>query len=129
MPGLTIALLAVGATLGATLRYYLSVWAALQLSPDFPYGTLLVNLAGSVLLGAFMALVISEHWAISPQVRLLVATGFCGSLTTFSTYSYETVLLLQNGRYLAAVGYSLGSLLLGLLGVLLGIGLARLAGA
>jgi CrcB protein len=119
-----IAMLALGATLGAATRYYTTLWAAETLSRVFPYGTLMVNVVGSLLLGGFLTLA-NETPGISSQVRLLVGTGFCGSLTTFSTLSYEIVELLLAGRYTAGVLYAVGSLLLGLLGVVLGIALMR----
>lgn len=120
----TIAMLALGATLGAATRYYTTLWAAENLSLDFPYGTLLVNVVGSLLLGGFLTLA-NETSGISSEMRLLVGTGFCGSLTTFSTFSYEIVELLLEGRYTAGMLYAVGSLLLGLLGVVLGITLMR----
>jgi CrcB protein len=119
-----IAMLALGATLGAATRYYTTLWAAENLSLDFPYGTLIVNVVGSLLLGGFLTLA-NETASVSSQVRLLVGTGFCGSLTTFSTFSYEIVGLLLEGRYTTGVLYAVGSLLLGLLGVVLGIALMR----
>jgi CrcB protein len=116
--------LVAGAGAGAALRYYMSLWAAARFGTTFPYGTLLVNIAGSVLLGGFLTLA-TERFEMSPDLRLLVATGFCGSLTTFSTFSYETMELLNRGSYLSGVLNAFGSLALGLLGVVLGAALAR----
>jgi CrcB protein len=113
-----------GAGAGATLRYYLSLWAAARFGTTFPYGTLIVNIVGSVLLGGFFTLT-TERFDISPDVRLLVATGFCGSLTTFSTFSYETMGLLNRGSYLSGALNAFGSLALGLVGVVLGAALVR----
>jgi CrcB protein len=119
----TIAVLALGATLGASLRYYVTLWAAELLGLAFPYGTFLVNICGCLLLGGFIEL--STHWTMSPQLRLLIATGFCGSLTTFSTFGYETVLLLSNDTYGLAALNVIVSVLVGLLAVYLGVLLVR----
>jgi CrcB protein len=119
-----VLLIALGATLGATLRYYLTIWAATQLGISFPYGTLLVNGIGSFVLGFFLIFV-SVRLQSSVHLRMLVATGFCGSLTTFSTFSYETVELLNNGNLAGAFLNMAGSLVLGLLAVVAGIALAR----
>lgn len=122
---LTILLLALGATAGAAVRFYTTLWAAEQFGLGFPYGTLVVNLVGSFVLGAFLTLV--DIWpAISPDIRLVVSTGFCGSLTTFSTFGYETIDLIQRGQLGLGILNALGSVVLGLLAVLLGIWLVRL---
>ena len=120
----TILILALSATLGAALRYYASVWAAARFGTAFPYGTLIVNVLGCLILGAFLTLA-TQRLAISPEQRLFVATGFCGSLTTFSTYSYETIALFDRGDYLISGLYLFGSIALGLLSVILGVALAR----
>lgn len=120
----TILILALSATLGAALRYYGTLWAAARFGTAFPYGTLLVNVLGSFILGAFLTLA-TQRLAISPDLRLFVATGFCGSLTTFSTYSYETVALISQGSYLAGGLYLFGSLALGVVSVVFGVALMR----
>ena len=120
----TILIMALGATLGAALRYYTSLWAAARFGTAFPYGTLLVNVVGSFILGAFLALA-AQRIVVNPGLRLFVATGFCGSLTTFSTYSYETVALLEQGNYLTSALYMFGSLVLGLVSVIAGAALIR----
>jgi CrcB protein len=120
----TILILAVSATLGAALRYYASLWAAAQFGTAFPYGTLLVNVVGSFILGAFLTLA-TQRIIVSPALRLFVATGFCGSLTTFSTYSYETVAMLEQGSYLTGALYLFGSLALGIVSVIAGAALIR----
>lgn len=121
----TILTLALGATIGASMRYYVTLWATERFGATFPYGTLLVNVVGSLILGGFLALAVNGV-TISPTLRLLVATGFCGSLTTFSTFSYETIALINNGSYTLAAVNVVGSLLLGGLSVILGAALVRL---
>jgi CrcB protein len=121
---MTILVLALGATLGAAARYYVTLWMTARFGAAFPYGTLLINVLGSFLLGAFVTL--SSEWsAIGPELRLLVATGFCGSFTTFSTFSNETLFLLTSGHYIGAVVNVVGSVLLGLGGAVLGVMLMR----
>lgn len=121
---LPIVLLAVGATLGAATRYYVTLWAAQQFGVGFPYGTMIVNVVGCIILGGFLTLA-AERPYVSSETRLLISTAFCGSLTTFSTFSYETVALLSSGNYMAGVLNVVVSVALGLLGVLLGIVLVR----
>lgn len=120
----TILILALGATLGACARYYLSLWALNQFGPAFPYGTLIINVSGSFVLGFFVTLTALRP-EISRELRLLIATGFCGSYTTFSTFSVETMTLITGSNYLGAVLNAFGSLAFGLLGVVLGSILAR----
>lgn len=120
----TILFVALGATIGASLRYAVALWAAAHLGATFPYGTLLVNVIGSFILGLFLTIV-TERLAISTEWRLVIATGFCGSLTTFSTFSYETVQLLTEGSYLAGALNIGANVVLSIVGVLGGVALAR----
>lgn len=125
---LTILMIAVGAAVGANLRYALSSWAVQQWGASFPYGTMIINVGGSFAIGLAMALltgraIVGELW------RPLLVTGLLGGFTTFSTFSYETYGLLTSGSWLAAALNVLGSVGLGLLGVMLGIALVRLFGA
>lgn len=114
-----------GGFLGANARYLLQAWAASRWGPDFPYGTLLANAGGSLLIAFFLTLA-TGRLAVSPETRLFIAVGFLGGFTTFSSLSYETFLLLDRGGW-GAAGLNLASnLVLGLAGVLLGVFLARL---
>ncbi len=87
----------VGAALGAWLRWGLGLWLNPVL-PDLPFGTLAANLAGGYLIGLAVAF-FTQHPGLSPEFRLLVITGFLGGLTTFSTFSAETITLLLRGQY------------------------------
>ncbi len=78
-----------GGSAGALLRYAVSTWAARALGNGFPYGTLLVNMAGCLLIGLVFG--IGEQRGLNPLFRLMFITGFLGALTTFSTYGLETV--------------------------------------
>ena len=114
-----------GAMAGALSRYYLSIWFARRLGVHFPYGTLFVNLSGSLAMGFFVTLVLERAIVISPEVRLFVAVGFLGSYTTFSSYELDTIALLRSQHLWLAGLYWLGSALLGAIGVYLGIVAAR----
>ena len=97
VPGLSLAAIAVGAALGALLRWGLSLWLNARLE-SLPIGTLLANLIGGYLIG--IAVGVFENFPdLLPEWRLLVVTGFLGGLTTFSTFSAESVMLLQRGAY------------------------------
>lgn len=115
-----------GAVVGANLRFVVSDWAARALSPSLPYGTLIVNMTGSFILGFFLIWT-SERVLADPHWRLLVAVGFCGSYTTFSSYTFETLRLLEGSNYAAATGNFLANNLLAFLAVLCGAVLARVA--
>lgn len=115
-----------GAVAGANFRFMVGNWAAHTLSPSLPYGTLIVNTTGSFLLGFFLVW-ISERVMADPYWRLLVAVGFCGSYTTFSSYTFETLKLIEGSNYVAAMGNFLANNLLAFLAVLAGAVLARLA--
>lgn len=107
-----------GGFAGAVMRFTLSSWIQ-KLSPTFfPFGTLGVNILGSFLIG-FAALYFSE--AIIPHQKALVITGFLGALTTFSTFSYETLLMLQNGLWGRALLNASANVFLCLLATLLGM--------
>ncbi len=90
----------IGGFLGAIARYLISSFLQSSLSSQFPIGTLGVNILGSFLIG-FLALYFQAH--SSPQMKVLIITGFLGALTTFSTFSYESVMLLDEGMYLKAI--------------------------
>jgi CrcB protein len=125
-----IGLVAAGSALGGVARWALTVGAARLLGTTFPWGTFVINLAGSFFLGWFLTL-LSERlptdgwgWVRPDDLRLLVAVGFTGAFTTFSTYEYESHNLLRDGNSLTGTTYLFGSVLLGLLAVRLGILLA-----
>lgn len=109
---------AVGAVLGAWLRWGLGVWLNAR-TPALPAGTLLANLSGGLLIGMALAW-FSQHASLAPEWRLLIVTGFLGALTTFSTFSAESMSLLQRGDYGWALAHSavhlFGSIAMTLLG-------------
>lgn len=115
---------AVGAAAGGVSRYYLSVAVQQRLGATFPWGTLVINVTGSLLLGFLMRYALATPSA-SAEMRLLLTTGFCGGYTTFSTFSYETAMLLEDGQYERAAAYALASVLVALLATFCGFILAR----
>lgn len=114
----------VGSALGGGARYLVSLWMARLLGQSFAYGTLTVNAVGSFLIGALMYTSV-EGSAISPTVRLALATGVLGGFTTYSTFSYETLRYLQQGAWSTALANVLVTLLGCLLATFLGWTLAR----
>ena len=108
-----IAAVSVGASLGALLRWWLGMTLN-QHFPAIPPGTLAANLIGGYVVGVAMAF-FATYTAVAPEWRLLVITGFCGGLTTFSTFSAELVTLMQQGR----AGWALGAAAVHLLGSIL----------
>jgi len=114
----------VGAAMGANLRYAVSRWAASALSASLPYGTLIVNVTGSLMIGFFLVWT-TERVVADPFWRSLVAVGFCGGYTTFSSYSFETLRLYEQGHHLLALANFAANNVACLLAVLAGAVLAR----
>jgi CrcB protein len=120
---LTVLWVALGGAVGAPARWLVdravSTRLATRLDTDFPAGTVIVNLSGSFLLGLLAGLALGGH--VAGGVQAGVGTGFCGAYTTFSSWSYETVSLLERGELRKAALNSLGSLAAGLLVAAAGI--------
>ena len=108
-----------GGFAGALARYWLSGWIAAHAGVVFPFGTFVINLSGSFALGLLLALF--EQQAGSPAARLALGTGFLGAYTTFSTFTYETIRLIEEGSLLLATLNVVGSVVLGLGAVLAGV--------
>jgi len=113
-----------GAILGANARYWISSYGARHFSAALPYGTLFINVSGSFVLGFFMIRT-SERVLVDPRWRLLVAVGFCGGYTTFSSYAFETMAYFEQGQWLLLAANFLANNLLSLAAVLAGMALAR----
>jgi CrcB protein len=123
---LNVLLVAIGAAIGGVARYLIGGWLASLLGPDFPWGTVFVNVTGSFVIGVVLILV--QGGALPVGARPFVAVGILGGYTTFSTYSYETLELITDGNYGVAVINIFVQLVLGLIGVYLGVVLGRLIG-
>jgi CrcB protein len=116
----SLLVIAIGASLGAWLRWLLGIKLN-ALFPTIPPGTVVANMVGGYIIGLAIAF-LGASPSLSPEWRLLVITGFCGGLTTFSTFSAETVALIQEGRLLWALGsvslHVVGSLVMTAAGLL-----------
>src|ERR1043166_3226285 len=113
-----------GGFLGANMRFLLGRWAQHKWGTDFPYGTFLINVSGSFFLGLFATLTNRLAW--NDAWRLLIAIGFVGAFTTFSTFEYETFELMRQGSLLRAGANVFGSVTVGFLAVYIGVVVARL---
>ena len=120
---------AFGSAVGGVSRFLLATWLQQRSGGPFPIGTLVVNVTGSLLLG-FLLRYALQTAVVSPEIRVLLTTGFCGGYTTFSTFTYETVALVEEGDYRRATLYVLASIAMSLAGAFAGFTLAsRLAAA
>lgn len=117
-------LITLAGALGSLARYGMSGWAYRVLGERFPYGTLAVNVVGSLLLGAVMHIGLSTE-LISRSMRLAIAVGFMGAFTTFSTFSYETVRYLEDGAWWPAGVNVATNLVLSLSAAWAGLRIAR----
>jgi CrcB protein len=115
-----------GGFLGANTRYWVQLWAADRWGIDFPFGTLLANVSGSFLIAFFLTLA-TGRLSVSTELRLFVAVGFLGGYTTFSSLTFETFRLFEQGGWLTASLNLMGNVILGLVAVFLGVFLAQLA--
>ena len=116
--------ISIAAILGANLRFLLSRVAAREFGPVFPFGTLIINIVGSFIVGLFVVWT-TERVLVDPRWRLLVVVGFCGSFTTFSSYAFETMSFFEHGQWGLMLANMFGNNLLCLAGALAGMALAR----
>jgi CrcB protein len=114
---------AVGGAFGAVSRYGISEWARTRFGESFPWGTLLVNVAGSLLLGVLLGLALVGDMPRS--VKAAAGAGFMGAFTTFSTFSCETVLLAQDGKFDRALINVVANVVLGITAAVIGFWMAR----
>jgi CrcB protein len=116
--------ISIAAVIGANLRYLLNRFAALELGTAFPYGTLFINVLGSLIVGFFI-IWSTERVLVDPRWRLLVVVGFCGSFTTFSGYAFETMAYFDRGQWGLMLANVLSNNLLCLGAALAGMAIAR----
>lgn len=119
--------IALGAIPGALCRYYLTRWCMQWFGAGFPFGTFIINLSGALVMG-FFATFTMEKAIASPDLRALVAIGFLGAYTTFSTYALDTANLLHSGQWAKSLIYWSGSAVLGVVCLELGSAMARKIG-
>lgn len=121
MDWLSYAIVATGSALGGVTRFWLSGLIANRYGNWFPFGTLVINISGSFLIGLIAALSASDsRYIVNPNVRNFLMVGICGGYTTFSSFSYQTLTLAQDGQWLYAAANIIGSVTLCLVGVWLG---------
>jgi len=116
--------IAAGGSIGAVMRYLVSTGVYNYLGRGFPYGTLAVNVLGSLLMGLLYELFL-QRLSVSPEVRAVLLVGFLGAFTTFSTFSIETITLIEQGDVFKAVVNMLASVILCVVAAWLGLQLAR----
>ena len=117
-------LVGAGGFAGANARYFVNAYLAKHLSASLPWGTLAVNVTGSFVLGAFLVWT-TERVLADPALRFLIAIGFCGAYTTFSSYTFETVRLWEQGHLWTAGANLVVNNVLALAATLLGVAFAR----
>nr|WP_245251907.1 fluoride efflux transporter CrcB [Paenibacillus sediminis] len=106
-----------GGIVGAAARFSLGKWIADRLGTRYPWGTWIINISGSLLLG----ILYSNKESLPSYLYLLLGVGFCGAYTTFSTFGYETLQLMEKKEYVRAIMYVISSVILGLIGTWLGM--------
>jgi CrcB protein len=115
---------AAGSALGGVTRFLLGGYLQRTAGASFPVGTLVINVTGSFLLGFLLRYALGTA-SVTPEVRALLTTGFCGGYTTFSTFSYEAVALAEDGAWARVAAYVAASVLLSIAAAFLGVAAAR----
>jgi CrcB protein len=95
---------AIGGALGSVARYLVAIGSGRLFGSDFPFGTLIINVTGSALIGVFTGL-FATRWDLPPAMRIFLTVGICGGYTTFSTFSLDAWYLIERGQSIAAVAY------------------------
>jgi fluoride exporter len=119
-----ILVISIGAIFGANARWVISRYLAKVINPFFPYGTLVINVSGSFVVG-FFVIWATERTLLDPRWRLLIVVGFCGAFTTFSSFAFETMAYFEQGQWVLMATNFVSNNLLCLLAALGGMALAR----
>jgi CrcB protein len=114
----------IGAGIGGGLRYALGGWVAERWSTSFPWHTMVINVSGAFLIGILMALTV-ERSLLPPSLQLFLGVGILGGYTTFSTLSYESIALVQQGLFVQGAANMFGSAALGMIAVVAGVLVGR----
>lgn len=121
---LDILIVAIGGAIGASIRHLVNIASVRIVGLGFPWGTLVINVAGCFAMGVFIE-VLARRFNASNEIRLFVATGILGGFTTFSAFSLDFAVLWERGAAVPAIGYALASVVGSLASVFLGLWLAR----
>jgi len=117
---------ALGGALGSVARYLVGIGSTKLFGVDFPWGTLIINIAGSFLIGVFAEL-FALKWDLPQSGRVFLTVGICGGFTTFSTFSLDAYVLMEHGDWWPAAFYMAGSVVLSIVGLFAGLHLIRAA--
>lgn len=115
----SILFVGIGGAIGSVFRYTLSLFIGRHVPIAFPFGTFLVNISGCFLIGLFYSIA-AKYAGLNPEWRLFLITGICGGYTTFSTFSYDGLILFKQGSGLSFILYVIGSVVLGLFATIAG---------
>ena len=124
---LHLVLVAAGGAIGASLRHLVNFAALRLVGPNFPWGTMAINIAGSLAMGVFIEL-LARRFNASNELRLFVATGILGGFTTFSAFSLDFAVLWERGALISALAYTIASVVGAIVALFLGLWLARSLG-
>ena len=116
---------AAGGALGSVARYMVGIGSGKLFGTDFPWGTLIINVTGSFLIGAFVGLFVAK-WELSQAMRVFLTVGICGGYTTFSTFSLDAYYLIERGQTLASFAYMMASVALSVGALIAALRLIRL---
>lgn len=119
-----LVLVAFGGAVGSVFRYLVGVWAVRLFGPSFPWGTFAVNVVGSFFIG-LMVEMIARRFDASAEMRVFIVTGIIGGFTTWSSFTLDTMVLLERGAALSAFAYLAGSLVISFAAVFAGLALGR----
>lgn len=124
----TVFAIAGGGAIGAVMRYGINHWITQMTSSDFPFGIMICNILGSFIMGVMVAS-FSHFWDAPQSIKLFFMTGILGAFTTFSAFSLDTIKLIENGLITQAAIYVIGSVLLAIIGLALGLHTIRMIAA
>jgi CrcB protein len=119
-----ILVVAIGGALGSVARYVVGIESGRLFGTDFPWGTLIINVSGSLLIGVFAGL-FAAKWSLPQTTRVFLVVGICGGFTTFSTFALDVWYLIERGQSLASLGYVLASVILSTLALVGALHLVR----